>query len=176
MAATFVVEDGTGLPTSNSYLSVASANQYHEDHGDPDAWTGLGDGEKKRHLREATEYLDATFRSRWRGIRGTNAQALDHPRDNLNDREGFLRSSSALSIELVPATALMALKSAEAVADGSELAPDLANPGSVKKTRKKLDVLEEEIEYESGNQPFTRYRRVDMILGPILLRAGLVQR
>jgi hypothetical protein len=41
MAATFVVEDGTGLATANSYLSEADADTYHENHDYPLAWFGL---------------------------------------------------------------------------------------------------------------------------------------
>lgn len=41
MAATFVVEDGTGKTDANSYASVATADQFHEDYGTPRSWFGL---------------------------------------------------------------------------------------------------------------------------------------
>lgn len=36
--ATFVVEDGSGLATANSYCSVAEADTYHSNNGNPAAW------------------------------------------------------------------------------------------------------------------------------------------
>jgi len=41
MAATFVVEDGTGKTNANSYLSEADADSYFENHRYPLVWFGL---------------------------------------------------------------------------------------------------------------------------------------
>ena len=41
MAATFVVEDGSGKVDANSYVSVAFADQYFLEHGSPLIWPGL---------------------------------------------------------------------------------------------------------------------------------------
>ena len=41
MAATFVVEDGTGKTDANSYLSVAGADAYFDNRGRPKLWFGV---------------------------------------------------------------------------------------------------------------------------------------
>ena len=71
-----VVEDGTGLSTAESYISVADADTYHSDRGNA-LWTGT-DAVKEEALRQATEYLDATYD--WKGSISLTTQALNWPR------------------------------------------------------------------------------------------------
>lgn len=55
-----IVEDGTGTPGAQSYVSVAVADGYHSDFGNAD-WENYGETEKENALRNATRYLDAVY-------------------------------------------------------------------------------------------------------------------
>jgi hypothetical protein len=63
-----IVEDGSGMPDSESYTSVAEATQYHADRLN-DAWTDGDVSSQEAALRRATEWLDATFGRSFIGYR-----------------------------------------------------------------------------------------------------------
>lgn len=54
-----IVEDGTGLATAESYVSVADADAYHTKMG-ATGWTG-SDAVKEAALRKATQYIDTEY-------------------------------------------------------------------------------------------------------------------
>lgn len=88
------VEDGTGLVDSNSYVTVAFANDYLASMG-VTAWSALTQDKKEVLLVKATDYVDNTYR--WRGRKSTQEQALQFPRtgcvdDDGNDVEGIPRA------------------------------------------------------------------------------------
>jgi hypothetical protein len=75
-----IVEDGTGLATAESYISVADASTYHTAFGNA-AWAALAsDTVREQRLRKATRYMIQAFRFRWDGTRHFAAQKLDWPR------------------------------------------------------------------------------------------------
>jgi len=74
-----IVEDGSGLPNSESYISVSDADTYHSNRGNTD-WAALTTTQKEQLLRGATDYMVAVYRLRWDGYRYVNTQALDWPR------------------------------------------------------------------------------------------------
>lgn len=80
-----IIEDGTGLENSNSYVSVDFANDYFSARGISD-WSGLEDETKENVLVRATDYIDNVFH--WYGQKKTKTQALRFPRINLLDYEG----------------------------------------------------------------------------------------
>lgn len=63
---TLVVEDGTGKPDAESYLTVAEADAYHVALGHVD-WAGASDADKEVALRNGTRYIDANYRASWSG-------------------------------------------------------------------------------------------------------------
>lgn len=75
---TFTVEDGTGLSSSNSYLSVADADAYF-DLRDRSEWTGTND-EKETALIKATDYIDNRWGHLMLGSVLKTDQALEFPR------------------------------------------------------------------------------------------------
>lgn len=87
MPVTVTVEDGTGLPTANSYASVAQADAYFAARPRSTAWTGLTDDQKGQFLIHATRILDASVV--WSGEALSEAQALAFPRypDELESAE-----------------------------------------------------------------------------------------
>lgn len=76
-----IVEDGTGLSTAESYISVADADTYHSDQNNT-SWASLSTPAKEANLRKATEFMIGKYRMRWLGTRMKSSvnQALDWPR------------------------------------------------------------------------------------------------
>lgn len=74
----FVVEDGSGLPTANSYGSDADADTYFSDRGIT-AWTGDA-ATKQAALIRATDYIDSRFGMAFLGVPAVDGQALAFPR------------------------------------------------------------------------------------------------
>ena len=80
-----VVENGDGLENSDSYVSVAFADDYFSARG-ISSWDGLEDLRKEQALVRATDYIDSIFQ--WYGQKLNPKQALRFPRQNLFDYEG----------------------------------------------------------------------------------------
>ncbi len=72
-----IVEDGTGRPDSDSYVSINDADAYHAQFGNA-AWALASPTEKESALRRATQYIDTSYT--FRGERLTDEQALAWPR------------------------------------------------------------------------------------------------
>lgn len=75
-----IVEDGTGLADSDSYVDPtdAAAVAYMANHLYAAEWTSASAGDKNRAVIMATRLLDATFD--WRGSFVNNEQSLGWPR------------------------------------------------------------------------------------------------
>lgn len=80
-----IVEDGTGLNNSNSYVSIAFADDYFSARNDD--WQGKQDAEKERALVLATDFVDNMFV--WRGRKKTQEQALAFPRVEIMDIDRY---------------------------------------------------------------------------------------
>ncbi len=87
MAIEFEVEDGTGLTTSTSYVSVADFEQYWENLGtDYTSAVTYPDATIQAWLNEATQYADMNYT--WSGYITDDDQALDVPRTDWSDVYG----------------------------------------------------------------------------------------
>jgi hypothetical protein len=87
MAVQFVVEDGTGLSTSTSYVELAEFRQYWENKGvDYSVVGGTTDAQVQVWLNEATAYTDLTYC--WPGALVDEDQALAVPRTGWVDVYG----------------------------------------------------------------------------------------
>jgi len=165
-----IVEDGTGLPTAESYISVANADAYLAGVGET-AWAVYDVAEvKEPALRNATEYLGQVYRTRWQGSRSSLDQMLDWPRSGVAKRDGYggTYEANIVPVEVQRACAKLALKAAAAKAAGSSLAPDIGRLAS----REKVGPLE--VQYAEGGVAYTRYREVDMLLEPFLSGGGSI--
>ncbi len=158
-----VVEDGTGLSTAETYISVADASTYFTARGNT-TWDALDTGEatanREAALRKATDYMTAIYRDRWEGVRYTEDQALCWP------RSGVVCDSWAIDIDEIPtevkrACAELALKSAS-----DDLQADLTQ-GVV---REKVGVIE--VEYNKNSPQSKRYPAIDFMLWPFLKSGG----
>lgn len=152
-----VVEDGTGLSTAESYISVVDADARHAALGNT-AWAAISTTAlKEQALRRATIYMVRAYRQNWKGCRSHLTQALDWPRYGVTV-DGFYVDSNSVPADVKNACADFALKAST----GDELAPDLTR-GVI---RKKVGPIE--TEYDRGSPQQTRYRAIDLALVPYL--------
>lgn len=92
-----IVEDGTGLPDAEAYISVADADAYFAARGNA-AWAALTTEAKEAALRLATDYMEAEYGPRWRGNRLTAEQALSWPRGGEGVPEAVRRANAELAV------------------------------------------------------------------------------
>jgi hypothetical protein len=158
------VEDGTGRATAESYLSVADADTYHAAHGAPSAWSGSSTDQKEAALRSATEYLDQVYGEDFQGERKTLTQRLYFPRYDVYVDETS-QPHDQLPRQLKEACAELALR-ARTETDG--LIPDIAEPGAIASESVKVGPIEESKTYVGGRSQVKLFRKVDLIVAPLL--------
>ena len=73
-----IIEDGTGLPNAESYISVADANQYLQSRGESVAVV-------ESDLLKAVDFLESI---QFDGYRLNKDQSLSFPRTNIYDYDG----------------------------------------------------------------------------------------
>lgn len=88
MVTTLIVEDGTNVPNANSYISQADAVTYFGNKGDQ-AFLNTSADKQASALFRAGQALDFWLNGRWRGRRANAVQALDWPRKELRDSDGY---------------------------------------------------------------------------------------
>ena len=169
-----VIEDGTGLSTAESYLSVVDADTYIAAHGANATWTASVTADKEEALRLATQYLDLQYGIRFKGYRIDVDQSLCWPRYDVYDRDGYTVDYQSVPVQVKHATAEMALR----YILGDDPLAVQTNPGEIKVERKKLGILEKEIEYVGGKPAsgVKLYPRIKALLLPLLESNTLVQR
>jgi hypothetical protein len=164
------VEDGTGLATADSYLSVADADAYFVAY--PNAlWTGTATA-KEHALRAATLYIDTEYGGRWKGIRANEDQALDWPRWWV-EIDGYQIEPSPLPDKLKKATAELAVR-----ALSGELQPDIAaaDNGIVTSESDTVGPLSSSKTYGAAGKSLTAwYRKVDALLCRLLMGDGVLR-
>lgn len=104
------VEDGTGKPDAEAYISVADASAYFVARS-VSAWTEVAD--KEAALRLATDYMQQIYGGRWKGAKVSPTQALDWPRDGVMV-DGYEVPADAVPVEIQRACAELAVRSASA--------------------------------------------------------------
>ena len=106
----FVVETGAGLSNANAFISVAYARQYWSDRGRDHAVHS--DEDIEHAIVRATQYISESHR--FKGYRKHNRtssvgyQALEFPRQELFDKEGYWVNSDSIPREVEWATAVVA--------------------------------------------------------------------
>lgn len=76
---------------ADSYVDLTFADAYADDHfigDDKTAWDAAGNDDKEASLRQAAQYIDASFRSDFPGYIRSDSQALEWPRSNAYDISG----------------------------------------------------------------------------------------
>lgn len=165
-----VVEDGTGLANADAYVSEAFVDAYDLDYVNDATWQAATSTVKERSIRQATQYLDAVYGTRWNGEKLVCTQSLDWPRCSVYDSDGCLLDSDSVPVGIERACAELAIRAAT----GSLLVDQNAG-GGLKKLKQKVAVLEQEKEWFSpGNSSTqTTYPIIDSILiSDSLIRGG----
>lgn len=152
-----VVEDGTGLTTAESFISVADASTRHTAFGNAGWAAAASDTVREQALRKATAYMEQVYRSRWKGVRHTVDQALSWPRNSVVVDGFVVIDSDVVPAEVKNACADLALKALD-----EALAPDLERAV----IREKVGPIE--TEYDRGSPQAKRFRAIDLMLSPYL--------
>jgi hypothetical protein len=162
---TIIVEDGTGLADSETYIGVEEADAYHAARNNF-AWDEGDIADKEAALRRATQYLDGFYKTKWAGYRTNGrAQALDWPRTSAYDHEGNYIASDEVPAELSQACAEAALR--ELVSPQS-LSPDIDTGQRI---------LQETVgpistRYADRGSQRTQRTLIDELLSPLLAANG----
>ena len=138
MAIAFVVEDGTGLTTATSYVSVAEATDLLSLNPVMSAtWVALDSAEQESYLIWASRYLD--YHVQWEGYKTVETSGLRWPRSCVTDVDGLYIDTDVIPEAVKEATAQLAifLTASDAAQSGGE-SSNL--PEGVK--RVKADVVE----------------------------------
>lgn len=168
-----IVEDGSGLTTSESYISVADADTYHDNRGNT-AWDAINDDAKEQLLRKATDYLEQTYRLRWSGVRVfPMTQALSWPRALPYPARalywppvGMAGDWAYVDNKTVPNEVKRACAELALRANAGDLKPDL------QRTALAETVGQVSVYYESGAPELPRYPIIDEWLAPYLSAQG----
>ena len=161
----FTVETGAALAGANSYATTDEADDYFFDRNML-SWTDAELTAKEKALLDASQYLDATYR--WVGARKTQAQGLGWPRSVARDGDGFSIADGIVPRKVKEAAFELAL-----VALTADLLAPLERGGAIKRKLEKVDVIEEETEYQDGAPAHRTYPLVDrMLAGLYESRAG----
>lgn len=157
---TFVLEDGTGLSTSTSYIDVAYADDYLGESWAP----GKSSTEKQNALIAGSEYVDARFFNKLRGRPLVNDQGLEFPRHGMYSVYG-------VPVEGLPSD----LKKAVAIYSEQFLLGTLypTNETTAKEVKKKRTVvgpITTEIEYVGSNRAkeFLNFPLADRLMAQFL--------
>lgn len=175
MAIQFVKEDGTGLDDATIYADLADADQYLENSDRKTAWKTSSSKERQAALIQGADYIDQTFRRRYKGERFSSAQRLEWPRTSVFDELGVLITPPAGDVGSIPEEIGNASIEYAFEARSAPLAPTpvLDETGrEVLSTRDKVDVLETARTYRDVSTPkFRKYPRAELVLRRWLRRA-----
>ena len=144
----FLVEDGTGLAASNSYLSIADYKTYWTDRG---VTIGESDAEIQAALIRSSDYVD--FNNNFIGTKSLSTQNMEWPRYNAYDQLGVAYSGVPSDLEKAIAE-YTAREIASTTTTDSTLSPDPtydATGGKLILKRSKAEGLESEKEYSESH-------------------------
>tara|TARA_R110002096_G_C14661938_1_gene728456 strand:- start:50975 stop:51517 length:543 start_codon:yes stop_codon:yes gene_type:complete len=171
-----IVEDGTGLATAESYLSVADFDTYWSLRTTDPVYTEAALGtvnatQKEEALRVSTQEADAENEIYWKGDKATSLQGLDWPRFNAFDNSGHAYDSSAIPVEL---EAYIAERSARYMANiTTGLIPDLDSPaGDIVREKIKAGPVELDTSYSGGASAVKTFAKLDTLIQSLTIGGG----
>lgn len=179
MAIQFIKEDGTGKVDATTYADLADADQYLENSDRKTAWRAFSSKERQAALIQGADYLDQTYRKRYKGDRFSSTQRLEWPRLEVFDELGVLRPAAEIPEEIGNASVEYAFEAAS-----SPLAPtpqfDESGNQIIRK-REKVDVLETDTHYNPNTvapRSFKPFPRAELVIRRWLRRgtSGLTVR
>lgn len=159
------VEDGTGKPDADSYLSVTDASTLiGERHGTAAkaTWDALADNVKEAALREATLYVDGTYGPRFIGYRRFGLQALEWPR--VDAAVGDAYDGAWIPWDSVPDKVLLATAMLAYKARSGPLSVDSSDARVTQSESVEVGPISISTSYESGSSTTDRFREVTTVL------------
>jgi hypothetical protein len=160
MASTLIVEDGTGKPKADAYVSTADVAAYALANGQ--VWAPESEALGDAAVRVATRYLDGTYRWAYSGMRKRQRdQGLEWPRINAVAMLNYPIADNEVPRELQDATCEAAIR--EVAAPGT-LSPDIQSSTITSITADSVSVSFGAGGY-TGSQSFAS---IDLMLAPIL--------
>lgn len=165
--ATIIVEDGTGLVNSNSYVTLAEAETYFADTGNL-GFAGTDD-QKNQNLINATMAMDATYGPRYISwLRDPVTQALLWPREQVWDRHSRRIETDSIPLSLKNAQIEMALLSQNGVdlypegRSDNQVTAESVSIGDISESKTYQKPAEEQAIYEG-------FRKIEQLLWSILM-------
>lgn len=154
-----IVEDGSGKPDADSYVSLQEFNDYcvRLGHSEDSAVSGASDTRKEAMLRRGTIYIDGLYGIRIRGRRKNPEQSLVFPQVKARYLDG-----RPIDPDSIP----QPYKDAQCEAAVLELQGTtlvLTTMGQPQLKRKKTDVLEKEW-FEAKESDWPTFGWIDAIL------------
>lgn len=166
-----IVEDGTGRSDAEALCSVAFADTYHTKMGNS-AWTALSTNEKEIALRKGAQYITAKWRARLKGYRVLQAQALDFPRYDVIDPDGFYVDATSVPPAIAIVNAELGLAAAT-----EDIMPSVTTPGQVTEYAVQVGPIKEMTKYTGGGRSTdTKYTRAEKLMAPFLQPGGRLYR
>ena len=151
-----IVEDGTGKPDAEAYISVADADAYFTARGNA-TWAALpDDSAKEAALRLGADYMEGAYGQRWKGCRISQTQALSWPRDGVCV-DGYDLPDDEVPVAVARANAELAVR-----ASAGSL---LEDQGAQVKSEQVGPIA---VTYADGARQSVRYSAVDAMVASLL--------
>lgn len=154
--------------SADAYIDLTYADAYWGDRNDA-AWSAADQADKEAAIREATLYIDSTFRERFKGRIQSSSQLREWPRTVVSDRSG--RNITGIPAAVKQATAELALS-----ALSSRLDPVEERGGRIQALTEKVGPITTTTEYTSDAPSGRTYYFAEKILSAVLVTGGTVLR
>ena len=162
---TVIVEDGTGVTSANSPVSVGETDEFFASRNNID-WDSAED--KDASLIKATAYIDARFNALWKGRRTFGrAQGIAFPRTSVLDADYYAVGDTEMPDEYKKAVMIAALADAQGNLDITQDRAVFVTSeqiGQIKMTYERDDP------YETGNPGVNFHDYLDQLLVGLLMR------
>lgn len=158
--AAFTVETGSGATDSNSYSTVAFADEFLAERGNPAEWSSATTLAKEDALRQATAAADARYGLVYAGYKATAEQALLWPRESAVAPSGEYFEDDEIPTALKQGVAMLALLHLQ----GESINPTTRTSGDIASESKAVGGLSKSVTYMGGKSAETQFPQVDRIL------------
>ena len=153
MAIQFEVEDGTGITTATSYMTVAELKQYWDNYGYD--YSALSDSVLMQNLNKCTRVLDSTYNKKYPGYRNTSTQGLEWPRVEAYYIDGWFIGYGVVPQELKDGLAELVYG---VLVEGGTLQPLFKSTEKLIETEVTVDVITEKKKYA---EPYVNQNKRD---------------
>jgi hypothetical protein len=166
-----VVEDGSGKTNADAFVSLTDCDTYFTNRQGSAAWNdaGVTDEEQEAAIRNSTAYLDRRYHGLWRGMRIELNQALDWPRQDIIDVDGF-----AVDAASVPQAVIDACCEGAVLALSEDLLPDIANTGIISEETVAVGSVRSTTKYEGGKSQIKSFRKIETLLRGLIHPTGTI--